>query len=108
MSKQIFRNKIPISKLINLLDIIAIKKGFLVFVEVRSLQGGQPIHPFDTLNKKKFKRIIKTSSSYLHNYMVRNRNVVKEVRFDVASVVWGKDGTSKIEYVENAFEEEYS
>jgi putative endonuclease len=90
------------------LDIIAIKKGILVFVEVRSLEGGQPIHPFDTLNRLKFKRIIKTSSLYLHNYMVRNRNAVKEVRFDVASVMWGKDGTFKIEYIEKAFEEEYS
>ncbi len=80
------------------LDIIMEDDSFIHFVEVRSLMFPNVIEPFETIDVRKRKRIIKSAGAFIGKYGVK-----KEVVFDVVSVVFFKNGNFKIEYIANAF-----
>ncbi len=76
-------------------DIIALDREALVFVEVKSRQDSGYGLPQQAVNSFKQRQIIKTALGYL-----KSRGIVdKDIRFDVVSIN-GED----IELIENAFQ----
>ena len=79
-------------------DIIAQKDDLLVFVEVKTRRHAYfPINMVVTHGKQK--KIIKAAKQFL----LEKRVVDKVCRFDVATVLYGGDGNSHVDYIENAF-----
>lgn len=80
------------------IDIIALDKEVLVFVEVKTLPGGNIEILEKELNRTKQKKIIKTAKSYLQ----KNRQYSERlIRFDVLAI--DVPGLPDIYHIENAF-----
>ncbi len=80
------------------IDIIAKKENLLVFVEVRSRSYNSFGKPFETINKAKIKKIIKTSQAYISKNNLHNF----DVRFDVISIENGE-----LIHIKSAFDLDY-
>jgi putative endonuclease len=80
------------------IDIIAKKGNVLVFVEVRSKSYTYFGKPFETINKSKIQKIIKTAQIFI------SKNYLSEydVRFDVISIE-----KEKINHIQSAFDLDY-
>ena len=81
------------------IDIIAIDKEEIVFVEVKTRNTDYFIQPFEAVDFKKQKAIIKVANAY-----IRSRNIDLEARFDVISIVQNEQGSQTIEHIIGAFE----
>ncbi len=79
------------------IDIIAEYKDILVFVEVKSRSGTYFEQPFQAVNFKKQKRIIKAANIY-----IEENEIELEARFDIISIV-KKNDKFRIEHIEDAF-----
>jgi putative endonuclease len=79
------------------LDIVARKDSIIAIVEVKSLSYNYIQEPFQSVNRNKQRMIIAAANAYIHKF-----NVNDEVRFDIISIVFNKNGP-KIEHIENAF-----
>lgn len=79
------------------IDIVARKNGILAIVEVRSLHRNTFQEPYQSVNKNKQRTIINATNSYIRRF-----NINDEVRFDIISILYGKNGP-EIEHMENAF-----
>ncbi len=79
------------------LDIIALDKGFLVFIEVKTRKFGSLENPKDAVTKKKQKFIIEGANAY-----IEIKNLENEVRLDIISVII-KGKNQIIEHIEDAF-----
>ena len=79
-------------------DVIAEKKGWLVFVEVRGRSELADVSPAETVNVYKMRRIIKAAAFYLKSIKEKS---FKGIRFDVVGV--RGDSGEVIEHIENAF-----
>lgn len=79
------------------IDIIAIKKELLIFVEVKS-RSTLYFNTSEVITKSKQKKIILAAKTFL----ARNQYIDKVCRFDVALV---KSYSSSITYLANAFSE---
>ncbi len=77
------------------IDIIAQKDEFLVFIEVRSKSYTYFGKPFETVNKNKIQKIVKTAQVFISENNLKNLNI----RFDVISIINGK-----INHIESAFD----
>ncbi len=83
------------------IDIIALANDFLVFVEVRSSFENSSLNPLESISFRKRERLKKTALRYLQKYPeVLNR----QIRFDVISICWSRNGEPQIEWIQNAFE----
>ena len=82
----------------NEIDIIAIDKNEIVFVEVKERATDIFGSPYEKVNKKKQELIIKVAD----NYIIRN-NINLEARFDIVSIVNIDSEEPKIEHIINAF-----
>ena len=85
----------------NEIDIIAEdeKERNVVFVEVKTRNTDYFIQPFEAVDFKKQKAIIKVANAY-----IRNRNLDLEARFDVISIIQTEEGTQTLEHITGAFE----
>jgi len=82
------------------IDIIAITKDILVFVEVKTLPSGNAETLARELDKRKQKRIIETSKFFL----LTNREYSnRKIRFDV--VVVDMPGFDSVYHIQDAFSE---
>jgi len=82
------------------LDIIARLGSLLVFCEVRTRRSARWIHPAETFDAAKRKRIRRAAAGWLEREQPRRAGV----RFDAAAVVLGSNGdVPEIEYYEDAF-----
>ncbi len=81
-------------------DIIALKRGLLVFVEVKTLTSADVILPEEHADKEKRKHIIAAAKAY----MGINR-LDQQIRFDIISVT-GAAPPFSVRHIENAFEVE--
>jgi putative endonuclease len=81
----------------NELDIVASKSGIVAIVEVRSLYKCSFQEPYQSVNKTKQRAIITATNAYIRKF-----NIDDDVRFDIISILYGKDGPT-IEHIENAF-----
>ena len=84
----------------NELDIVAFdySTNQIVFVEVKTLSDDCFQMPYQEVNMKKQKKIIRAANSYLIRY-----NIDKEARFDVISIVKRENADPQIEHIISAF-----
>jgi putative endonuclease len=78
------------------IDIVAEDGEALCFIEVRTRQNTTMGHPAETISEKKKRSIRRAAEAYL----VKHRVAAREIRFDVATIVWD---TMEYSYFENAF-----
>ncbi|MBI4773564.1 MAG: YraN family protein [Deltaproteobacteria bacterium] len=84
-------------------DIVALDKGVVVFVEVRSSMAGSFGHPKESVTPKKRQ----TLSMVALWYLKRKGWLERSARFDVVTVVLQPSGIPKVEHCENAFDRAY-
>jgi len=80
------------------LDIVAEKDGWLIVVEVRTRSNSNFIAPEETIDLRKIKNLVNAAGGY-----IRYHNWQGETRFDIITVMPQRDGTYKIEHIEDAF-----
>lgn len=81
----------------NELDIIAENDQFIIVAEVKTRGTNVFGEPEDFVDLKKQRRMIKAANAF-----VLERNIEKEVRFDIISVIAHPGGTA-ITHIEDAF-----
>lgn len=79
------------------IDIIAIYKGQIVFIEVKTRTDDWFAEPKDAVNKKKIRNIVRAADAY-----IKINSIDLEPRFDIVDIV-GDIGYMKIEHIEDAF-----
>lgn len=79
------------------IDIISECDQHLVATEVKTRETAQFGEPYMAVSRSKQRQIISVMNAYLDG-----TNHAKEIRFDVVSIVLGKNKT-EIEHIENAF-----
>lgn len=88
-----YRNKI------GEIDLIALDKDLIVFVEVKTRTSSAFGYAYEAVDWKKQRKIIQVSSAYLNYKKIRNQ----QIRYDIVEV-YLKDGRAKINHIENAFQ----
>ena len=78
-------------------DIIAEDENYIIFVEVKTRKNVYAGAPEDFVNKQKQRNIIRAA-----RYYMRYKNLQKEVRFDIISVVFGMTGNS-LKHIQDAY-----
>ncbi|MCI5167945.1 MAG: YraN family protein [Candidatus Electrothrix sp. GM3_4] len=78
------------------IDIIARDKEYLVFIEVKTRRSRRIGNPFEAVDIRKQKKIVKIASAYLQGKEL-------PVRFDVVAVYLNEQDV-RIEVLKNAFE----
>ena len=82
------------------IDIIAMDKGTLVFIEVRSRSDEEYGLPYETINHVKKRRIRKVATAFQLRYGLLDH----DSRFDCVSVIFDKSGNIKdTEIIKDAF-----
>jgi len=82
------------------IDLVAMDRETLVFVEVKFRSGGDRAAALLAVNPKKREDVAKAAALY----QSRRGLVGRPVRFDVIGITWGTDGTElRVEHVPNAF-----
>ena len=79
------------------LDIVAVKDGQLIVVEVKTRSNTEYIEPQDAVNWQKVRHIVVAADAYIKHF-----SIDAPVRFDIITVV-GNDGHFKVEHIEEAF-----
>lgn len=82
------------------LDLVALDRDTVVFVEVKGRTSDRFGKPLEAIDGRKKRRIIKTAHAYLEKRQLWDR----QCRFDVVSVMLEGDRPARIEHIENAFE----
>ena len=80
------------------LDIVAVKDGTLVFVEVKTRTGMEWGDPEDSVTDKKIRNIVHAADAY-----IRYRCLDMDVRFDVISIIMDDAGDYRVEHIKQAF-----
>ena len=82
------------------IDLIALDRETVVFVEVKFRTGSDRAAPLLAVNWKKREDVGRTAALYL----ARRGLIGRPVRFDVIGITWGADGSElRVEHVPNAF-----
>jgi len=79
-------------------DLIALDRGMLVFVEVKSRQRDAVVHPFDVVNARKQRQIARAAQHYVQRHRLEDR----VARFDVVAV-WRDGDAISCEHLKDAF-----
>jgi putative endonuclease len=80
------------------IDLIMESDDFLHIVEVKSLKSPSTIAPFEQVDWLKQRFLVRAARRY-----IRTRNITKEVRFDIVSILFHKDGEADLEFIPAAF-----
>ena len=82
------------------IDLIALDESTnqIVFIEVKTLQNDFFQQPYEEVNLKKQRNIIKAADTY-----IRRHDIDKEARFDVVSIVLKPDSEPEINHIISAF-----
>jgi putative endonuclease len=82
------------------IDIIALDRETVVFVEVRTKMTGDFGTPEESVTKTKMRQIVKAASNYIREKRLQGESI----RFDFIGVIADKDaGKPNINHIENAF-----
>lgn len=82
------------------IDLVALDRETVVFVEVKFRTGSDRAAPLLAVNRKKREDVARTAARYLS----RRAWIGRPVRFDVIGITWGTDGSElRVEHVSNAF-----
>lgn len=79
-------------------DIIALKNGVIVFVEVKTRAADYLVAPQESVNKQKQKFIINAANGYIRRY-----NRTEEARLDVITVLHKNGKVTNVTHIENAY-----
>lgn len=79
-------------------DIIALKDGILVFVEVKTRAADYLVAPQDAVNRQKQKLIINAANGY-----IRKHKRTEEARLDVITVLHKNGKVTNVSHIENAY-----
>jgi putative endonuclease len=82
------------------LDIIAVDKRTVVFVEVKTRQDSTDASPADAVDRDKQERITRAALRYLKRHELLNQRV----RFDVIAVTWPDGEQPSMRHFRGAFE----
>jgi putative endonuclease len=83
------------------LDIIAVDRRTVVFVEVKTRRSHETGHPADAVDDKKQRRLTRLGLAYLKRHGLLEHSA----RFDIIAVTWPENAKKPvIEHFENAFE----
>jgi putative endonuclease len=83
------------------IDIVALDRDCIVFIEVKTRRGKMSGRPADSVTRQKQGKITRVALAYLK----RRRLMEHRARFDVIEVVWPEDARRpEITHFENAFE----
>jgi putative endonuclease len=80
-------------------DLIALDRRVIVFVEVKTRTDHQFGNPLEAVEPRKQRRMIHAAQFFLHEKKLHQR----EARFDVVGISWPGDDPV-VEHVQNAFE----
>jgi putative endonuclease len=80
-------------------DLIALDGSVIVFVEVKTRAGEATGSPFDAVDRRKQRQLVRVANYYLSRHRLHGR----DARFDVVGVRFA-DGQLHCELVRNAFE----
>lgn len=81
------------------IDIIAEKDNLIIICEVKARSTDVFNLPQESVNKKKIKLLVSAADYYLQEF-----NVMKEVRFDIISVLPDEKENLLMEHIQDAFE----
>ena len=81
------------------IDLVAVRGGYLCFVEVKLRSQGAIGLPREFVDDRKQERLRTAAAAYLSTH-----DIDAPARFDVAEVYVENDGALRVEYLENAFE----
>tara|TARA_R110002111_G_scaffold260623_1_gene332120 strand:- start:21645 stop:22043 length:399 start_codon:yes stop_codon:yes gene_type:complete len=82
------------------IDIIALDRETVVFVEVKTRQSDFKGLPFEAVTPQKQSQLTRLASSFLKNHQLLH----SPARFDVVSIVWSaKHSNPEIQHFQNAF-----
>lgn len=81
------------------IDIVTEFEDLIVVVEVKARSYDTLIEPQEAVTKKKIKSIVLCT-----DFFMRERNVDKEVRFDIITVLPDQSGKLQINHIEDAFQ----
>jgi putative endonuclease len=82
------------------LDIVAIDRGTVVFVEVKTRMTTDAGHPADAIDERKQQRMTQSALAFLKSHRLLNH----AARFDVVAIIWAENcHHPAIEHFENAF-----
>ncbi|WP_172281684.1 YraN family protein [Chryseobacterium sp. LAM-KRS1] len=81
------------------IDIISEIKNLIVIIEVKARSTNAFILPQEAVTKTKIRSIVNAADHYLEEF-----NHVKEVRFDIISVLPDEKGKLVLEHIEDAFQ----
>lgn len=79
------------------IDIVAERKGWFVFVEVKTRSGTAYGKPWEAVDERKEKAMIRAAEAY-----ISEKNLDVNIRFDIISIVVYEDENILIEHIENA------
>ncbi len=83
------------------LDLIALDRGSIIFVEVRSTEDADSFRAAASVDAAKQRRLTKLAQFFLQ----RKRLLNHPARFDVLTISWPDgDKTPRVEHFKNAFE----
>ena len=81
------------------IDIVTEFEDLIVVVEVKARSYDTLIEPQEAVTKKKIKSIVLCT-----DFFMRERNLDKEVRFDIITVLPDQSGKLQIHHIEDAFQ----
>ncbi|MDO4224961.1 MAG: YraN family protein [Bergeyella zoohelcum] len=81
------------------IDIIAENTDKIIIVEVKARASNHFINPEEAVNKKKMRLLLLATNRFLEI-----RNIEKEVRFDIISLLQNPKGDFSVNHIENAFD----
>lgn len=80
------------------LDVVARRGSLVVVCEVRSRTNALPIHPAETLGRKKLERVRRATAMWLRKHKLGKVHA----RIDAAAVIFdGPRGEPRVDYYEN-------
>ncbi|MCQ4035819.1 YraN family protein [Kaistella montana] len=81
------------------IDIVAEFHEMIIVAEVKARSYTTVIEPQEAVTKGKIKSIVSCA-----DFFMRERNIDKEVRFDIITIVPDSDGVMQITHIEDAFQ----
>ena len=83
------------------LDLVALDRKTIVFVEVKTRQSAVMGHPSEAVDDRKQRKLTRLAETFLKRYGLQER----PARFDVIAVIWPADKWfPTIEHIKNAFD----
>lgn len=82
------------------IDLVALEKGVVVFIEVKSNRGGGYGPPEAMVTPVKQRRLVRLAIWYLQ----RRGWLGRPARFDVIAVDWGPEGAALVRHIPDAFD----